>query len=55
MPVFVLFVATLSSSALTALINISVSHIMTKRPTHPTWQNACISHYLSAGLATAFV
>lgn len=55
MPAFVLFLATLSSSALTALIYISVSHSMTRRPTHPTWQNACISNYLSAGLATVFV
>lgn len=44
-----------SSSALSALICISVSHNMTKRPTHPTWQNACISNYLSAGLARVFV
>lgn len=50
-----LFLATLSSSALTVLIYISVSHSMTKRPTHHAWQNAWISNYLSAGLVRVFV
>lgn len=53
--VFCCFCPLCSSSALTALIYISVSHSMTKRPTRPTWQSACISNYLSAGLARVFV
>lgn len=55
MSAFVLCLAALSSSTLTALIYISVSHTMMKRPTHPPWQNAWISNYLSAGLARVFV
>ena len=55
MSAIVLFLAALSSSTLTALIYISVSHTMMKRPTHPLWQNAWISNYLPAGLARVFV
>lgn len=47
------FSATLSFTRKT-LIYISVCHSMTKSSTRPTWQDACISNYLSASLASVF-
>lgn len=42
-PLHVLFLGTIFMSSLVAYIYISLSHAMTKHPTHSIWNNACIS------------